>query len=139
VLVYDLRNHGRSSAGSGGLVGHGTLGYRDVIGSLRYAKLRPDTKDMKIALLSVCLGANSPIVAMHKHPEEFGHIRTLLALQPVTAGLFVDVAMERAGIPNGTARFEKALNQRTGLHLKELWPGVCKVGDCADHGGAGAP
>ena len=122
VLAYDLRNHGRSGAGSGGLVGHGTLEYRDVIGSLRYARLRPDTKNMKTALLSVCLGANSTIVAMHKHPEEFAHVRTLLALQPVTAGLFVDVAMERAAIPDGTARFEQALYQRTGLHLKELWP-----------------
>lgn len=30
--------------------------------------------------------------------------------------------MERVGIPNGTERFEQALYQRTGLHLKELWP-----------------
>ncbi len=30
--------------------------------------------------------------------------------------------MERVGIPNGTVRFEQALYQRTGLHLKELWP-----------------
>lgn len=122
VLAYDLRNHGRSSAGSGGLVGHGTLEYRDVVGSLRYARLRPDTASMKTGLLSVFLGANSTIVALHKHPEEFADVRALLALQPVTAGVFVDVAMERAGIPDGTARFGQALFERTGLHLDELWP-----------------
>lgn len=50
VLVYDMRNHGRSGVGSGGLVGHGTFEYRDVIGSIRYAKSRPDTGNMKTAL-----------------------------------------------------------------------------------------
>ncbi len=122
VLVYDMRNHGRSGTGSGGLVGHGTLEYRDVIGSIRYAKSRPDTKSMKTALLSVCLGANSTITGIHKHPEEFTHLRALLALQPVTAPHFVEVAMERAGIADGFERFSKLLYERTGLHLKELWP-----------------
>ncbi|WP_312655423.1 alpha/beta hydrolase family protein [Kluyvera ascorbata] len=122
VLVYDMRNHGRSGSGSGGLVGHGTLEYRDVIGSIRYAKSRPDTANMKTALLSVCLGANATINGMHKHPEEFTNIRTLFALQPVTAGHFVEVAMERAGIPDGYDRLNEVLYQRTGLHLKNMWP-----------------
>jgi uncharacterized protein len=122
VLVYDMRNHGRSGAGSGGLVGHGVLEYRDVIGSLRYAESRPDTRSMKTALLSVCLGANSTFVALRKHPEEFTHIRALLALQPVAAGHFAEVAMESAGIPDGLNRFDQALYQRTGFHLKDLWP-----------------
>lgn len=122
VLVYDMRNHGRSGAGSGGLVGHGMLEYRDVIGSMRYAKSRPDIKNMKTGLLSVCMGANSTFVGMHKHPDEFKHIRALLALQPVAAGFFVEVAMESAGIPNGVARFDQMLYERTGFHLKDLWP-----------------
>lgn len=71
ILAYDLRNHGRSGAGNGGLVGIGLLEYRDVIGSLRYAKSRKDTGKMKTAMLSVCLGCNSTMVAMNKHPEEF--------------------------------------------------------------------
>lgn len=37
VIAYDMRNHGRSGAGNGGIVGHGIVEYRDVIGSLRYA------------------------------------------------------------------------------------------------------
>ncbi len=35
ILTYDMRNHGRSGTGSGGVNGHGVLEYRDVIGSLR--------------------------------------------------------------------------------------------------------
>lgn len=30
-----------------------------------------------------CLGANSIMVGMHKHPEEFLHIQALLAFRPV--------------------------------------------------------
>jgi hypothetical protein len=36
ILAYDMRNHGRSGMGSGGVNGHGVLEYRDVIGSLHY-------------------------------------------------------------------------------------------------------
>ncbi|WP_281638015.1 DUF1330 domain-containing protein [Flavobacterium marginilacus] len=37
IIAYDMRNHGRSGAGNGGIVAHGIVEYRDVIGSLRYA------------------------------------------------------------------------------------------------------
>lgn len=30
--------------------------------------------------------------------------------------------MERAGIENGAELFDTALNNRTGFHLKEMWP-----------------
>lgn len=122
ILTYDMRNHGRSGAGSGGLVGHGLFEYRDVIGSLRYAKSRPDTKGMKVALYSRCLGANSTIVAMHKHPEEFSQVRAMLALQPVTPKVFLERAMEMAKLENGMELFTKAYFERTGLHLDDVWP-----------------
>ena len=97
VVAYDMRNHGRSGTGSGGINGHGTLEYRDVIGSLRYAKARLDTKDMKTALLSRCLGANSTIVGMKRHPNEFSHIKSMIAVQPVSPKVFVEKAVENAG------------------------------------------
>jgi uncharacterized protein len=122
ILTYDMRNHGRSGMGSGGLVGHGLFEYRDVIGSLRYAKSRPDTKNMKVALYSRCLGANSTIVAMKKHPEEFRHIRAMIALQPVTPKVFLERAMEMNGIENGIELFADAYYQRSGLHLNDVWP-----------------
>src|SRR6266536_2303673 len=101
ILAYDIRNHGRSGMGSGGINGHGVLEYRDVIGSLRYAKSRIDTKHMKTALYSRCLGANSTIVGMKMHPEEFKHIKAMIALQPVTPKVFVERAVEREKIANG--------------------------------------
>ena len=122
VLAYDMRNHGRSGTGSGGINGHGTLEYRDVIGSLRYMRSRPDTKDMRTALLSRCLGANSTIVGMKKHPNEFAHVRALIAVQPISPKVFIEKAVENAGIEGGLDMFRKAFHERTGLRLDETWP-----------------
>ena len=122
VLAYDLRNHGLSDSGNGGTVGIGLLEYRDVIGSLRYAKSRPDTKDMKTAMISICLGCNSTIVAMNKHPEEFAHIKALVALQPVSARPFIEQAADKAGIAHGAEMFDAASRKRTGFGIDELSP-----------------
>jgi uncharacterized protein len=122
ILTYDLRNHGRSGMGSGGIIGHGVLEYRDVIGSLWYAKSRVDTKDMKTALYSRCLGANSTVVAMNKYPEEFRHILAMIALQPAAPRGFVDAGLDRAGIEGGRKIFDKALHRRSGYRLDDFRP-----------------
>ncbi|WP_145516571.1 alpha/beta hydrolase family protein [Yersinia aleksiciae] len=122
IIAYDIRNHGRSGMGSGGVNGHGILEYRDVIGSLRYAKSRAETKNMKTALYSRCLGANATIVGMNKHPKEFTHVKALLALQPVTPRVFVEKAVEAQNIANGVEKFDIAFHRRTGYHLADVWP-----------------
>lgn len=99
--------------------GHGTLEYRDVIGSLRYAKSRAETADMKTALLSRCLGANFTIVGMKRHPNEFTHVRSMIAVQPVSPKVFVENAVENAGIEDGVARFSTAFHDLTGQKLDE--------------------
>ena len=124
ILAYDLRNHGNSNVGNGGKVGIGLFEYRDVIGSLRYAKTRPDTKGMETSLLSICLGCNSTMVAMNKHPEEFSHIKSMIALQPVSARPFIEKACESANIDpqQGTEYFDLCSQRRTGFHIDELSP-----------------
>lgn len=122
IIAYDLRNHGRSGMGSGGVNGHGVLEYRDVIGSLRYAKSRPDTRKMKVALYSRCLGANATIVGMKKHPEEFKDVKAMIALQPVSPKVFVETAIKNNRVPNGMKLFDEAFHKRTGFYLKDVWP-----------------
>jgi uncharacterized protein len=122
ILTYDLRNHGRSGMGSGGIIGHGVLEYRDVIGSLHYAKSRVQTKDMKTALYSRCLGANSTVVAMNNFPEEFRHILAMIALQPAAPRGFVEAGLDRAGIAGGRELFDEALHRRSGYRLDDFRP-----------------
>jgi hypothetical protein len=98
------------------------LEYRDVIGSLHYANSRVDTRDMKTSLYSRCLGANSTIVAMNKHPEEFRHILAMIALQPAPPRAFVQRAVEMAQIENGFEIFNKALHRRSGYQLDDFRP-----------------
>jgi len=101
----------------------GLLEYRDVIGSIRYAKSRSDTANMTTGLLSVCLGDDSTFVAMDTHPEEFADIRVMIALQPISARAFVEKnIVERAGIENGVELFDEALHRRTGFHVDEQSP-----------------
>lgn len=69
VLTYDLRNHGLSGAANGGLTSSGIFEARDVVGSLTYARSRPDTRDMAIGLFSRCLGASSTFSAMTQFPD----------------------------------------------------------------------
>lgn len=120
ILCYDLSNHGES--GSRASTGIGLVEYQDVIGSVRYARSRPDTAAMETFLLSVCLGGDSTCVAMAKHPEEFEHIKSLILLQPVSADPIIENFVRDADIPDGYARFDKEVFARTGFHLGEQSP-----------------
>lgn len=124
VLCYDLRNHGRSAAGSGGIAGIGRTECRDVAGSLAYARSRPDTADMRIGLLSRCLGANATIFAASKFPSYLEGVQALIALQPVSARAFVETGARNAGLdPEQTARaFDENIFHKTGFHIDELTP-----------------
>ncbi|MFD3308640.1 alpha/beta hydrolase family protein [Streptomyces sp. NPDC058656] len=91
VLAYDLRNMGLSGAANGGAVTSGLYEARDVLGSIRYAANRGETKDMTVALFSRCLGANSTFAAMRQDEKAFQGIKCLVACQPVSD----DVIMRR--------------------------------------------
>ncbi|MGV9861494.1 alpha/beta hydrolase [Rhodococcus koreensis] len=120
VLAYDLRNHGHSGAANGGIVGIGLLEYRDVIGSLHYGRTRLGIDNSHIGLLSRCLGADSTIVAMSKHPEEFEGLRAMVAVQPVSLRPMIEVAT--SGIPGGVEMVAQEIKKLTSFDLDELSP-----------------
>lgn len=103
VLAYDLRGHGHSADGAGSITGVGAIEWRDVIGSVRFAKDKMPSA--KIALHSQCMGCNSTFVAMEKHPEEFTDITCMIALQPLSAAPFIERALTDNGIENAVERF----------------------------------
>jgi hypothetical protein len=123
VLAYDLRNHGFSAPGAAGGYNPHFFEYRDVIGSIRYIKNRNDTKDMKISLQSICLGANSTLVAMEKHPEEFEDIQSLILIQPLSGEALVKKLCENLGLGElGEEMFEEAYREISGFSVSDSSP-----------------
>ncbi|KAL7920890.1 Alpha/Beta hydrolase protein [Trichoderma austrokoningii] len=125
IICYDLRNHGISDQGSGGMCG--ALGYyeaRDVVGSLIYARSRSDTKDNTIGLLSRCMGGNATIHAMSHFPEHFHDIKALVLLQAVSGHAFVEKGAMNAGLDVDVTvkAFDKRIHDLSGFYLKELSP-----------------
>ncbi len=115
ILTYDLRGNGLSAPGPTPIIGAGLIEYRDVVGSVRYIKSREDTKNMDISLFSQCFGANSTLTAIEKHPEEFKDIKSMIAIQPLSANAFIDGAVKGAGIEKEAweAAYEMLTSRRT--------------------------
>lgn len=122
VLAYDLRNHGQSDSANNGVMSFGLHEYRDVIGSLRYSRQRLGIDNSRIALFSRCLGANSTIIAMSKHPEEFQGIRALIALQPSSFRPIAQRVLAAQGLPDAIDDFDLEFKNLSGFDLDELTP-----------------
>ncbi|MFS2316833.1 alpha/beta hydrolase [Maricaulis sp. D1M11] len=119
VLAYDLRGHGLSANGAGTICGVGSIEWRDVIGSVRYARQRADWAGMEIALHSLCMGCNATFKAMALHPEEFGEIACMIAVQPLSAPPFLQAALTDHGVENAEARFDAAYSRITGFRASD--------------------
>lgn len=98
VLTYDLRNFGLSGSANGGAVTSGLFEARDVLGSMRYARSRPDTATMRTALFSRCLGANATFAAMRSDPGAFDEVRCLVACQPVSDVVIMSRLLDIVGV-----------------------------------------
>lgn len=124
ILTYDIRNHGMSNVGSGGIAGIGLLECRDVVGSVRYARSRGDTADMVTGLYSRCMGANSTIIAMDKWPDEFDGIKALVALQAVSGRAFIVRGAEKMKLDpdKAAAQLDERIHELTGFRLDEMSP-----------------
>ena len=122
VLAYDLRNHGLSSAANGGVVTHGFTESRDVVGSLEYARTRPDTRDMVIGLFSRCMGGVSTFAAMTRFPEAFEGVRCLVSPQPVTPRYIAQRRLAVLGLGDRLDDFDTLLRLRTSFGLDQRIP-----------------
>jgi hypothetical protein len=98
VLAYDLRNFGHSGAANGGIASSGIFESRDVLGSLRYARERHDTRGMTIGLFSRCLGCSSTFCAMTKDGRAFEGVRCLVGPQPVTMRVIMTRRLALSGV-----------------------------------------
>lgn len=121
VLAYDLRGHGASSEGAGGISGVGYYEWQEVLAALDYVRTREDTKDADISIYAMCMGANATINAMTRHPEVFEGIRSMIAIAPLKGQTTIERNCERMGIPNeaGVKAFEPIYHGITKLTVED--------------------
>jgi hypothetical protein len=122
ILAYDLRNHGLTSAANGGVVTHGFTEGRDVVGSLKYIRSRPDTHHMAIGLFSRCMGAVSTFAAMTRFPAEFDGVRCIVAPQPITPRYIAERRLAVIGLGDRLDDFNTLLRLRTSVGLERRVP-----------------
>lgn len=123
VLTYDLRNHGHSGAGNGGIVTSGIFESRDVIGSLTYARTRRELRGMTIGLFSRCLGCNSTMVAMSSYPEHFNDVRCLVGAQPLSPKFFYERLLDFSGVPADRIDvLDRSIKINTSFDFQQLSP-----------------
>jgi pimeloyl-ACP methyl ester carboxylesterase len=122
VLAYDLRNHGLSSAANGGVTTHGITEWRDIAGSLAYARTRPGTGDMTIGLFSRCMGAVATFAAMTRWPAAFDGVRCLVSPQPVTPRFIVERRLAVMGLGDRLDDFNTLIRLRTSVGLEQRVP-----------------
>ena len=123
VLTYDLRNHGHSGSGNGSLVTSGRYESRDVIGSLVFARSRPDIRDMAIGLFSRCMGCNATIFAIARKPEMFLDVRCLVGVQPVSPRVILSRILSLAGVaPDHMKELDERVRLVTSFGLDDLTP-----------------
>ncbi|MFF3484252.1 alpha/beta hydrolase family protein [Streptomyces sp. NPDC002701] len=122
VLTYDERNFGHSGAANGGVNSGGRYEVRDVIGSLTYARTRPDLKDMTIGLFSRCQGATASIFAMAEHPEHFEGVRCMVASQPLSVGVLLQRVLERLGLSDRFEELDREVKAVASFGLADMSP-----------------
>ena len=119
IIAYDIRDHGLSA--SSGTNGFSLLEWRDALGAVRYAKSRPDTAEMSTSLHTMCLGCNSTFIAMHKHPEDFTHISSMTAIQPVAGRAMIEKSCAGMGVDPelGSRLYDEELRKIFGFRLDD--------------------
>jgi hypothetical protein len=96
---------------------------RDVLGSLKYARTREETRHMTVGLFSRCLGCSSTFYAMVKDRAAFDDVRCLLGPQPVTMKVIVEHRLALTGVPaERIDDLEQRIVLRTGIDFARRSP-----------------
>ncbi|MEL6592810.1 MAG: alpha/beta fold hydrolase [Bacteroidota bacterium] len=110
VLMYDLRNHGNSDAGTTPWVTWGTEERQDVLAAVDFISAHQDFADANIGLLSICMGAASSTFAfgLESSLRANEKVKTMIAVQPLTYDYFV----EAMGLPGFLINSGNTYNQQ---------------------------
>jgi pimeloyl-ACP methyl ester carboxylesterase len=124
VLTYDQRGQGESDGGVGksikGIeapVGAGALEWQDALGVMQYVSQRDDLKDLEIALLSQCMGANAMLEAWRQAPNAFdlSRVKCQVLVQPTISYNMMSRLTERKLRMDLAAAVEAAQREEYGF------------------------
>lgn len=117
VLMYDMRNHGESDAGTFPWVSWGSEEARDVIGAVEYITTHQEYKKSSIGLLSICMGGSASTYAYGMGEEglqKYPNIKSMIVVQPLHYKEFV----KAFGMPSFLDKAgSKVSHERTGIDL----------------------
>jgi alpha/beta superfamily hydrolase len=120
VLMFDFRNHGESGSG---VTGVGLNEYMDVVGAVNYLKRRFESPH--VGFVSFCMGANATLVALSKAKAALTNVKCVVAVQPVSALVFVRSFIRDAFTAASLLLIpvvDKMCQLRGGYALKEMSP-----------------
>ena len=122
VVVYDLRNHGTSSAANGGVCGIGRYEWRDCVGAKTFVDNHPILGTMEMALFSQCTGANAQFEALYRRPELFKSIKCMLAPLAVSMEALMGAFAKLQGVEQYMDVLDFEQIKLGGLPNKEMNP-----------------
>ena len=122
VLFYDLRNHGQSDSTADGMSGIGAFEWQDAAGAMVYANAQPQWSKHEIVLVNHCMGANSAIIAMSRHPELFEKVKALVAVQPISMAFMAEKIMGVLGQRCSLDEVDQAIRVLAHIGLAEMSP-----------------
>jgi pimeloyl-ACP methyl ester carboxylesterase len=114
VLMYDLRNHGNSDAGTCPWITWGPEESKDVIAAVDFVSKHTDYQNSNIGLLSICMGTSATTLAygVVNGLQDYENIKALVSVQPLTYAEFV----RAMGVPKFLVkRANKSIQERTGI------------------------
>lgn len=114
ILMYDLRNHGESEAGTCPWITWGPEESKDVLAAVDFISNHPTYKDCSIGMFSICMGQSSTTLAygIEGGLQNYKNIKAMISVQPLSYAKFV----KAFGIPKFMANWaNKPLQERTGI------------------------
>ena len=96
VLMYDMRNHGKSE--QNGWVSWGKDERKDIVAAINFISQHEDYQEANIGLLSICMGQGASTFAfgLEEEMKNFKNLKTMISIQPLTYDYFV----KAMGLPN---------------------------------------
>jgi hypothetical protein len=120
VLTYDLRNHGESGEGDGGVCGIGRHEWKDCVGVKRFVDSHPEMSKMTKGLMSRCTGANAQYEAISRYPELFADIKAMVSPQPLSMSYFINVILPAQGLGEFKEELDREQNRLGGFTNGEM-------------------